>query len=207
MEMEDEEGAGRRLQKNLGEADGLGVPETKQAASPYVGQSLTRSGGGRQAPGRARAVTAALASPPGRHPQRPWSRASLRISRVRTLQDPGAAAASSAWPQCRGRGRKRPRGGAQDGTLLRVNAPFRDSGERPPRAGCPGTSESHGDRYQVQSRTQSWEKKAATDGKMAGSATTYAGLKARLFLTNHMSDWVAFNPVPLIGWRFRSHPE
>lgn len=100
-----------------------------------------------------------------------------------------------------------PMRGSGLGTLLRVNAPFRDSGERPPRAGCPDTSESHGDRYQVQSGTQSWEKKAATDGKMAGSATTYAGLKARLFLADCMSDWVAFSQVPLIGWRFRSHPE
>lgn len=100
-----------------------------------------------------------------------------------------------------------PMRGSGLGTLLRVNAPFRDSGERPPRAGCPGTSESHGDRYQVQSKTQSWKKKAATDSKMAGSATTYAGLKARLFLTYRMSDWVAFSSVSLIGWRFRFHSE
>lgn len=41
------------------------------------------------------------------------------------------------------------------GALPQVNAPYRDSGERNPRAGCPGTRELQGDRYRVQSRAQS----------------------------------------------------
>lgn len=193
---------GWQLQKNPGEPDGLEGPETKQAASPHAGQSPTRSGGGRQAPGCAQAVTGPVApeSPSGGIRSDPDHRCHCGSpvhgrdeTPPPTLLPTPAAASRSAWPQCRGQGHKR---GLRAG---RVNAPYRDSGERTPLAGCPGTRESQGDRDRVQSRTQSWEKKAATDAKMAGSATSYARLKARLLLSDRVSDWVTFILLHLIG--------
>lgn len=114
------EGAGRRggCSKTLGRPMALSAQRpTSRQQIPHAGQSPTRSGGGRQAPGRARTVSgpAAPACPPGRHPQRPRS---TGITAGPPFADasnetPELQQAGSAWPQCRGQGHKRPRRGAR----------------------------------------------------------------------------------------------
>lgn len=198
-------GAARRLQQNSGEADGLERPETnKQTANPscwpksyQIWRRQTSSGPRSdsvrsRSPGVPTWEASATAPVHGNHCGSPV--------RGREQRDPRAAASRLSLATVQGAGEQAtPTRGSGLGTLSRVNAPFRDSGERPPRAKCPGTSESRGDRHPVQSRNQSWEKKAATAAKMAGSATAYARLKTRLLLTDRVLDWVAFSLLRLIG--------